>query len=183
MNHIAWLRGINVGGHNKIKMADLKKSFERCGFKNVRTYIQSGNVAFESDEKETQVLSQLISKVIMDDFSLEVEVIVQTFDGLVQRVKHYPYLDVDETAFKKRYITFLVQTPSELSIAGLMSKDWGQDQLHVEKDVVYLLLDRGASQTKLDNKTIENHLGVKATTRNLKTCLSVLALFDHEAHL
>ena len=86
--YIALLRGINVGGHKKLKMADLKSMMEELGFQNVVTYIQSGNVVFSA--KEEKDLSDNISNGIAEKFGYEVPVLVKTADEIAQILKNCP---------------------------------------------------------------------------------------------
>lgn len=88
--YIALLRGINVGGKNKIKMAELKLSFEDLGYQNVRTYINSGNVLFKSDCYDAIEIQKSIEKMILDSFNLMIPVCVITHAQLVNIIKHSP---------------------------------------------------------------------------------------------
>jgi uncharacterized protein (DUF1697 family) len=88
--YMALLRGINVGGKNKIKMAELKALFERLGFSRVQTYINSGNVLFESQENEETLLSQ-IENEIENTFRLSIRVVLRTYNQLVGIIASCPY--------------------------------------------------------------------------------------------
>ncbi|MFM8423658.1 MAG: DUF1697 domain-containing protein, partial [Chloroflexota bacterium] len=88
--YLVLLRGINVGGKNIIKMADLKASFETMGFSNVLTYIQSGNVVFQSDEKDKAVLTTKIEKGLSKRFNFEAKVVVIAQKELAAIVKSAP---------------------------------------------------------------------------------------------
>lgn len=77
INYVALLRGINVGGHNKIKMADLREALKPLGLQNIRTYIQSGNILFESTESE-EVLQKIIHETIQINFDITSTVIIRT---------------------------------------------------------------------------------------------------------
>ena len=90
--YIALLRGINVGGHRVIKMADLKKAFESIGVKQVKTYIQSGNVVFESEE-EINFLKERIECAIKNVFDFDVPVMLRTNDEFINIIKKCPYED------------------------------------------------------------------------------------------
>ena len=91
--YIALLRGINVSGHKKIKMPDLKAMFEALGFTNVRTYIQSGNVVFESNFAAD--LESKISAKILEQFGFEVSVICRTAEELEQVIARNPYVEME----------------------------------------------------------------------------------------
>ncbi|MEG0750167.1 MAG: DUF1697 domain-containing protein [Carnobacterium sp.] len=87
---IALLRGINVGGKNKIAMADLKEAFETWGFSEVKTYINSGNVLFSSDIEEKTALVQSCQALLKDQFGLTIPVMVLSVDELTKTVEHAP---------------------------------------------------------------------------------------------
>ncbi len=87
---IAFLRAINVGGHNKIKMSDLKSTFEELGFANVKTFIQSGNIFFESSEKNTEKLEALISKKIKSNMNMNVPCMIRKVTAIEAIVKNNP---------------------------------------------------------------------------------------------
>lgn len=76
ISYLALLRGVNVGGNNMIKMAELKAALEADGFSDVRTYIQSGNVLFMSDKKDTGTLAEHVKKSIAKHFAIDVGVAV-----------------------------------------------------------------------------------------------------------
>jgi len=89
MRQIALLRGINVGGKNIIKMADLKSAFERRGFQNVVTYINSGNILFDGEQDETAAKAAC-EKLIAEDFGLDIPVCVISAAGLIEALAHAP---------------------------------------------------------------------------------------------
>src|SRR5258708_9060732 len=111
-NYIAMVRGINVGGHKKIKMDQLRKSFEALGFEQVKTYIQSGNVVFRGGKVSTQVLSRKIEAKILGDFGFSVSVISRTQDEMERTIQNNPFLKergIDQT---KLHVTFLSEAPA-----------------------------------------------------------------------
>jgi uncharacterized protein (DUF1697 family) len=90
MKYVAFLRGINVGGNNIIKMADLKAAFEKQGFTNVTTYINSGNVLFDSDIFGETELGVICEKLVADNFSLNIPVCVISTVDLILALSHAP---------------------------------------------------------------------------------------------
>src|SRR5260370_28332461 len=110
--YISMLRGINVGGHKKIKMDQLRKSFEALGFEQVKTYIQSGNVVFRGGKVSTQVLSRKIEAKTLGDFGFSVSVISRTQDEMERTIQNNPFLKgggIDQT---KLHVTFLSEAPA-----------------------------------------------------------------------
>ena len=90
MIYVALLRGINVGGKNKVSMKELKKSFERVGMEAVTTYINSGNIIFEtSNQNETEIIATL-EEVIFEDFSLNIKVLLRTIKDLTAIIEALP---------------------------------------------------------------------------------------------
>jgi len=82
MIYVALLRGINVGGHNKVEMKKLKTTFESLGFENVITYVNSGNIIFEDFSKEHDAIINEIETAIKHDFQLEIKVLVRNFENI-----------------------------------------------------------------------------------------------------
>ena len=105
MNYVAFLRGINVGGHKKIRMVDLKAMFEMMKFSNVRTYINSGNVLFETSDIDSEKLTKNIEEAITKTFGFEVKVMIRTIDELQDILDHNPYPNPADD--EKMYISFL----------------------------------------------------------------------------
>lgn len=90
MNYVALLRGINVGGNNMIKMSALKASFERLGFKNVATYINSGNVLFTTKETDPRKVERKIERMLAGEYRLPCKVVVRSDTEMASLVKKLP---------------------------------------------------------------------------------------------
>lgn len=171
--YISILRGINVGGHRKIIMAELRKMYEQLGFCQVKSYIQSGNVVFESDKKmSSHELELLLEKRIMEVFGHEVPVLIRTSEEWDMAIKANPFL-IEETNTDKLFITFLSQLPSSELKEELSSMDFSPDQLEIIDKCVYLLCERKYHETKMTHSLIERKLKVKATARNWKTTMKL----------
>jgi len=172
---ISLLRGINVSGQKKIKMADLKNLYESLGFENVLTYIQSGNVIFDSKENPENIVEK-IELAIQEKYTFKVPVQIRNvsvFENIIQSCP-FPKLDLIEEGTRVM-VTFLDREPEEPNIALLMDYVKAPERLLVQGREVYLHCPNGYGKTKLSNNFIENKLKVKATTRNWK---SVLKLFE-----
>ncbi len=177
--YIALLRGINVSGQKKIKMADLKTMLEGIGFRSVTTYIQSGNVVFESNEENTNILSDLIKKGIEERFGFDVPVLVLTYKILASIYQDNPFskrIEKEEIEEKKMYFTLLSTPPDPDAIAELTAKDYKAEEFVITKSVVYFYAANGYGRTKLNNNFFEKKLKCSATTRNLKTVTKLLEL-------
>lgn len=167
MKYVSFLRGINVSGQKKIKMADLKALYEAQGFKNVVTYIQSGNVVFETGIKN---IKTRIEKAIEDKYDFHVPIEIRTSQELKAIIKNCPFGHLDLQEYGSRIgVTFLSAKPSKDRIADLQNHVFPPEELKVLGKEAYLFCPNGFGKTKLTNALLERKLGVKATARNLKT--------------
>ncbi|MGG4496658.1 DUF1697 domain-containing protein [Brevibacillus reuszeri] len=170
--NIALLRGINVGGHNKIKMAELKSMFQSMGFERVQAYIQSGNVVFTSTE-DAESLRKRIEHEIEKVFSISVTVVIRTSEELEQIIENCPFSEEvrKEAQASKQvetfYVSMLLQSPSQERIELLKEFASEMDEYHVQDREVYLLLREGVRNSKLANNLFK--LNVPSTVRNWKT--------------
>lgn len=176
--YIALLRGINVSGRNKIKMADLKLAFEKNGFKDVTTYIQSGNVIFNSSIAHIDVLEDDIHDIIKKNFNLDVETIVITPGDLKSAIEESPYKpggDIDEN---RVYMAFLKRQPREDCIQNLADVSLLEEYYTIKARLLFAYLPNGFGRAKLNTNLIENKLKVTATARNWKTVNKLLIMSD-----
>lgn len=170
---VAILRGINVGGHRKILMADLKVLFEKCGCKNVQTYIQSGNVVFNSTDDD---LESKIRLAIKKQYGYDVPVIIRSLEELESAVAANPFLKDKSISIDRLHLTFLSEIPSKDFRDKLRGIDLSPDRIElVGKDVFGCVLDR-FSDSKLTINLFEKTLNVAATSRNWKTVSKLLEL-------
>lgn len=167
---VALLRGINVGGHNKIKMADLVAALQQDGFENVSTYIQSGNIFFASTGRRATLESK-IADLIKKKFGHDVPVLVRDQNFFRRAIEQNPFPQSESSHL---HATFLSKKPTAKSITALDEVNLGKDEIQVVCDVLYLHCPNGYTRTKLTNAIVEKILGVRATTRNWRT-LNVLA--------
>lgn len=175
--YLAILRGINVSGKNKILMKDLKMHFEKNGFENVITYIQSGNILFNlPDAKEINQIEDLISQIILDEYYFNIPVIVLELKFLKRIIENNPFklnANFDST---KLYITFLKDSPLRENLKKIEEYDYPPDEFIIKNNLAYIYCPEKYGKTKLSNKFFENKLKVSATTRNWKTINKVIDL-------
>jgi len=176
--HLALLRGINVSGHNMIKMEDLKNLLEGMGFVNVRTYIQTGNVFVDSDEELGPTVGFKIKQEIFKAWGYDVPIIVITRDDLDACLKNTPYLKEKEVDTKKLYFTFISKELNENAIHDLKMSQVKPDEAVIDKNRIYIKYAVGAGKTRFDQKYIEKKLNVTATMRNLNTVTKLLEMYD-----
>ena len=178
--YLALLRGINVGGNNIIKMADLKAGFEQMGFSNVVTYIQSGNVLFKSEDKDKVALTTRIEKGLSKRFNFEAKVVVISQKELTAIVRDAPVgFGKDEKKFRYDVI-FLKEPLTSKEAMKSVSVREGVDTAHAGKQALYFsrLISR-ASQSHL-TKIIGMLVYQNMTIRNWNTTTRLLAIMNKE---
>jgi len=168
---IALIRGINVGGHKKIFMADLKLLFESLGFEQVTTYIQSGNVVFSSEKKVN--LANKIAEAIEIKYGFKVPVLVKKGSELSETLSKCPFYDEKR---EKSYFILLKESPSQENIELTTGFSNPNEEFHIEGDCVYIYYAEGAGKAKMGNNFFEKKLKVIATARNYRTMTKLLAL-------
>ena len=177
INYIALLRGINVGGHRKVPMAELRQLMSDLGFDHVKTYIQSGNIIFNADTEDTVQLAEKIQKAILRHFGFEVPVICLEAARLQHAVKSNPFATAS-TPIENLHLTFLSETPEESQVTALEAMDYAPDQFDHQNTWIYLNIPGKYHKTKLSNALFEKKLKVSATTRNWKTVLKLSELLQ-----
>lgn len=176
MTHIALLRGINVGGRNKIKMADLKGFLSENNFENVQTYIQSGNIVLDSPIDISTKVAQKIHQIIKDNFDLDIKVVVKSPAEIIKIVKATPIEMTENIPHNRVFAMLLDSIPSDESVEFFLQQDFTPDILTINNDVVYFACPNGVSKSKLSNNLIEKKLKVNGTTRNYKTMMKLLSM-------
>lgn len=170
--YTALLRGINVGGKNIIKMAELKKVFEDIGLIEVKTYIQSGNVLFKSNEKEEQLRNK-IEQGIEKTFGFSVTVILRTLKELEWIIQNCPFSEEEVlkaqsiSVGESLYVALLLHSPSQEKINLLNSYRSESDDFKIEGREVFLLMHNSIRNSKVASNL--HKLDVPATVRNWKT--------------
>ncbi|GJM31627.1 MAG: hypothetical protein DHS20C18_06280 [Saprospiraceae bacterium] len=167
--YIALLRGINVSGQKKIKMAELKSHLETLDFEDVQTYIQSGNIVFKAAAKSSKALGQLIEKKLQDKYSFHVPTLVKTPEELDYVLLNNPFLEDPEKETKRMYVTFLGEEPSPDRIELLKTVDYSPEAYHLDGKNIFFYSPNGYGRAKMNNNFFENKLKVAATTRNWNT--------------
>ncbi|MBC7475689.1 MAG: DUF1697 domain-containing protein [Candidatus Sericytochromatia bacterium] len=176
--YTALLRGINVSGHNKIKMSDLSLLFESLDFKGIKTYIQSGNVIFQGENLNHQELEKKISDKIFEVFSFKVSIIIKTVEQLKNIIQNNPFIKDKNEDINNLYLTFLSDKPDNDHLDRIKSLNYGSDEFIVSDQVIYLFCSNGYGKTKLTNNFFESKLKLIATTRNWKTINTLISIID-----
>ena len=173
--YVAVLRGINVSGQRIIAMKDLKSLFQKAGFENVMTYIQSGNIVFGSSEKNSKKLEKEISELIENHYNFSVPVLVISEEEMKNIYTNNPYIE-QKRDIMKLHVTFLEKTPDAKLIASIRDEKYQSDEFVIDGSTIYLYCPDGYGMTKFSTTFFEKKLGVPATTRNWKTVTALLDL-------
>ena len=168
--YIALLRGINVGGHNKIKMKELENIFIELGFKEVKTYIQSGNVVFKADEN--LAVSERIEALLSKEKGLDIKILLIEAGKFGEILRRNPFAgsNFDEKAV---YVSFALANVGEIGRDKVLLKKAESEEIYFSEDAVYFYCPDGYGKTKLSNNFLETNLKVLLTTRNLNSCREI----------
>jgi uncharacterized protein (DUF1697 family) len=168
---VVLLRGINVGGHKRISMADLRKLLAERGYEDVKTYLQSGNAVVTSDREPAEVEAE-VSAAIAETLGHEVTVVVRTAEQLEEVVRNDPFADV-RTDPRFHQALFLAGEPDAKAIAELEDADFAPEQLVVAPGVLHAWCANGTNDSPLIKAL--GKLRTPTTARNWRT---VEALMD-----
>jgi uncharacterized protein (DUF1697 family) len=167
--YVALLRGINLGGHKIVKMEQLRKMFEKLGFEDVKTYIQSGNVVFKAPAQTPENLAKRIEEKVLRQFGFPVRVVVKTAGEIREVIRDNPLVREKGIDPSKLHVTFLWSAPEKNVLKMLDAIDAVPDQFRCSGEAIYLYCPNGYGGSNLTNNVLEKVLKVGTTTRNWKT--------------
>jgi uncharacterized protein (DUF1697 family) len=176
MRQVVLLRGINLGPNRRVAMPALRELFTEAGLKDVRTYLQSGNVVLTSDRSSTE-LARVCERSIADGFGLDVAVIVRTRDELAEVVDRNPLGEV-ATNPKRYQVSFLSAELDAKTVTALGEVAVAPERLVAIGRELYAWHPDGVARSKLWNKLAGQGLRVTATARNWTTVTKLLAMAD-----
>jgi uncharacterized protein (DUF1697 family) len=176
MRYVALLRGINLGSHNRIAMPALREALEQSGFKDVQTYVQSGNVVLGSRAK-AETVRRKVEKVLEDRFELDVAVVVRSSAELAAVARRNPLREV-ATDPKRYQVTFLSAKLPAKVVRELEETAAADERVVVSGREVYAWHPKTIARSKLWTKLAGKSLGVTATSRNWATVEALLALLE-----
>ncbi len=174
MRYAALLRGINVGGHKKVAMADLRSLLHDLGCADVATHLQSGNAVFSSDRRAPDLETD-IAAAIADRLGVSCAVLIRTGAELAAAVSGHPLGGEPENA-SRYFVAFLSVEPAAAKTAALAEMSFDPDQVWVVGREAYLWCPGGAADTRLTGAILERRLGVTATARNWNTVTKLVSL-------
>ena len=170
---IALLRGINVSGQKKIPMVELRELLAKMGLSNVQTYIQSGNVIFQSSESNKAKLALQIHNAIKAHFGFEVPVLVLKPKELKAIFDACP---VPEDQKTNSYFMMLYEVPDKILVEEVSNLSYSNETFHIKDTCIYFYSAIGYGKSKFSNNFFERKLKFTATARNYKTMAKLLSL-------
>jgi uncharacterized protein (DUF1697 family) len=173
---VALLRGINVGGHNKVPMADLRDTAAALGFTSVATYIQSGNLIFDASDDEPSLVVRL-EKGIAARYGFEVPVVIRTARQLRAIAAEHPLAGGGSDP-RFLMVAFLDRPPEVAVEEAIDPAEHAPDRYLLDGREMYLDYPKGSGRSKLDHSLIERRLEVRATVRNWNTVTKLAAMLD-----
>lgn len=177
--YVALLRGINVGGRNKVPMRELASLVTATGGDDVQTYLQSGNVIFDVGADLAGTISETIATSISERFGFRVPVLLRSTRQMAEVVRHNPLrgsgTDLDD---EKLHVLFLAHRPDPVRVAALDPERSSGETFVVRGQEIYLHLPNGAARTKLTNAYFDAKLGLTTSQRNWRTVTKLLELME-----
>lgn len=174
-SYVALLRGINVGGKNKLPMAELVELFSAAGCADVRTYIQSGNVVFVASRATAERIPEVIAAKIAARFGLRVPIVLRSADEVLKVASTNPFLKRG-AAPESLHVAFLAKGPDRRHAAALDPERSPGDSFELRGRELYLHLPHGVAETKLTNAYFDGTLATTSTLRNWRTVLKLVEM-------
>jgi uncharacterized protein (DUF1697 family) len=171
------LRGINVGGHNRIKMDALRVLYESLKLESPRTYVQSGNVIFRTQEKNSAALAKRIQRAIERKFGFRPEVILRNIDELRTAIAASPFAG-RKLEPGKTLVTFLAVDPGAKAGETLQSLKDFPEELHLLGRELYIYFPDGAGKSKLPWSKVDKLLQTAGTARNWNSVIKMMAMAE-----
>ncbi len=172
---IALLRGINVGGHRRIRMPDLQRLCTRMGFDDVRTYVQSGNVVFTTTDDAASV-ERALEGGLAEEFDLQTPVIVRTAEELADVVARNPFAAQANADPTRVHVAFLSAEPADPATLTFGPDEFAPERIESGDRVRYLLLPGGIGRSRLAAALASRSADVDVTLRNWRTVMRLLAM-------
>ena len=170
--YVALLRGGNVGGKNRLPMKELVQLFADAGCDKIRSYIQSGNVVFQADEKAAAALPDRLGTAIAQRYGFQAPLTLRSAEEMGGIIRNNPFLQVGAPE-DTLHVMFLAAVPDPAQVASLDENRSRPDAFAVRGREVYLWLPDGVARTKLTNDYFDSKLAIISTGRNWKTVLKL----------
>jgi uncharacterized protein (DUF1697 family) len=166
-----------MAGHNKIKATELSLLYRKMGLKDVRTYIQSGNVIFSHDDNaDVNLVASNIESAIRKEFNFTIPVCIRTVSEIKKVVADIPFFDEMNFDPSKLAVIFLYEMPSVEQVEKVKNIDYPPDKFKIIGKEIFIYCPNGFGKTKLYTNFFENKMKVKGTARNWKTIKNILEI-------
>jgi len=176
VTHIALLRAVNLSGHNAIKMAVLREFAENLGFENVRTFIQSGNLIFQSNNLAGAELEQRLEAESAKRLGLQTDFVVRTCDELKRIIEQNPLPEHAKLQASRFVVVFLKKPYVAKDFQALQEAGKGSETVRGAGKEVYIAYPNGIHESRLTLSVVEKTLGTRSTGRNWNTVLKLAVL-------
>ncbi len=173
---VALFRGINVGGNQTVRMDELKALHEALGFKEVISYINSGNVVFRADDAGTAQLAGQIEEAFAQKFGFRVNVMVRTPSEMQEIIANNPFQNQLSKEPNRVVVLFLASRPERTGLEELRQAYSGPEEFYLNGQELYIYYPEGQGRSKLTVPLLEKKLKTSGTGRNLNTVLKLLEL-------
>lgn len=167
--YVAFLRGINVGGHHKVPMAGLKTEMQTLGYENITTLLNSGNMIFDGPRESTSRLEQQISTHLEKIFGFPIPTIIRRSANIYNLLEHNPFVDIELTKDIRCYVSFLKKNVEADLDLPWESSDKSYQILEKRDQTIISVLDLSISKSPKAMESIEHYYGKEITTRNWNT--------------
>jgi uncharacterized protein (DUF1697 family) len=177
-SQIALIRGINVGGHKKVTMADLRALLERLGFADVRSLLQSGNLVFRGGRRPALEVERLLEAECAKRLALDAHFFVRSANEWKTVVAENPFPKEAERDPGHLVVMCLKEQPGKADVKALQSAITGREVIRAADRHLYIVFPDGIGTSRLTNTLIEKRLGTRGTARNWNTVLKLDALVN-----
>lgn len=174
--YIALLRGINVGGHKTVAMADLRVLLEQLGLADARSLLQSGNLIFRTAARTSAALERLLEEETEKRLALQTDFFVRTAEEWNAVVAQNPFRQEAERDPSHLLVMFLKTAPEAKAVQALQAAITGPEVVHAQGRHAYFVYPAGIGRSRLTNFLIEKKLSARGTGRNWNTVLKLAAL-------
>lgn len=175
---ISMLRGVNVGGHNKVRMDALRGLYDSLGLRDAQTYIQSGNVVFGTEGRDLVLLRKRIESGFERSFGFRPDVVVRTSSELREVIARNPFAARRDMDPSRLLVTFLVSDPGPRARAEVLRIKIDPEELRIEDRELYIYYPNGIARSKLSPALIEKVLKTSGTGRNWNTVRKLLEIAE-----
>lgn len=175
---VSMLRGVNVGGHNKIKMQALRALYESLGLQDAQTYVASGNVVFRTKVQSLAALAKRIESAIEQNSGFRPRVILRTTSELKDAVARNPFRTRRGIEPNKLLVMFLESHPAAEALEQVLKIKADPEEMHIHGREVYLYFPDGMARPKLSWVTVEKKLKTAGTARNWNSVIKLLEMAE-----